>query len=77
MKYFIPLLFLASPVMAQEAVEVSPSRFEACLAEVRTSGGDAFAARLLHTRGGCCGEDRAETDIHWCTPERMDIYLQR
>ena len=54
MKYLIPLLFLASPVMAQE--EVSP--FEACLSEVRTSGGDAYEARKVGTPNSCCEYER-------------------
>ena len=63
MKYFIPLLFLATPVSAQE---VSP--FEACLQEVRASGGDAFAARHIFTRGGCCAYDRdpVTPEFNWC-----------
>ena len=54
MKYFIPLLFLASPVMAQE---VSP--FAACLSEVRASGECAYEARKAGTPNSCCEHERA------------------
>ena len=60
MKYLIPLLFLATPVSAQE---VSP--FEACLAEVRTSGGDAWAARHAGTPNSCCEFER-NGEFAWC-----------
>ena len=53
MKYFIPLLFLASPVMAQE---VSP--WQACLQEVRASGGCAHEAKKTGTPNSCCEYER-------------------
>ena len=67
MKYLIPLLFLASPVMAQE--EVSP--FEACLQAVRASGGDAWVARQGGTYNSCCGHGR-NGEWNLCTGEKFN-----
>ncbi len=62
MKYFILLFFLASPAIAQEEV----SQYQVCVDEVRSRGGDAWAARNKRIpTEDCCPFERAG-ELVWC-----------
>ncbi len=67
--FTLSLLMAVSPLAAWDGEGRSP--YQQCVSQISARGGDAFVARVVTLPGeDCCPYERAEDDIHWCTPER-------